>query len=227
MRIQSIDYSTNITQSLLWQYNEAIHLQSLVEQKQTWYDVNQSQFWSDWFHDVFDLQSANEFGLNVWSIILNIPIQLGLPINLDKPIFGFNQDTPINDYTNFDNGNFVRVNGQISFTGPQKRLLLRLRYFQLTTRCDVLDINRFLKFVFAEPDLNYGGDVYVLDGLDMSITYVFTEYLPPELVLMFTGYDILPRPEGVLLKIVVPTGKIFGFGDFNQNFGNGNFMELI
>jgi hypothetical protein len=227
MRVQAFDYSVNLLQAILWQYNDAERLQTLLAEKQVWYDENQTAFWEDWFHDVFNLQSCNAFGLDVWSIILDIPLQLGPSININKPIFGFNNLVPENNYKNLNNGNFVRPGAVIPFTIPQRRLLLRLRYFQLITRGAVLEINKFLKEVFAEPGLNYTGNVYVLDGLDMSMTYVFTAYVPSQLIYMFQNYDILPRPAGVLRKIIVATGKVFGFGAFNQNFGNGNFMEVF
>lgn len=227
MRVQEFDYSVDLLRALLWQYNDAKRLQTLLFEKQEWYDDNQSNFWANWFTDVFDLRSANAFGLDVWAIILNIPLELGPPINIHKPIFGFNNLIPENNYQNLNNGNFVVPGGVIAFTIPQRRLLLRLRYFQLVTRGAVLEINKFLKYVFSEPGLAYSGDVYVLDGLDMTMTYVFTAYVPSQLIYMFQNYDILPRPCGVKLKIIVATGKIFGFGPFNQNLDNGNFMEVF
>ncbi len=38
--IQNFDYSVNLLQALLWQYNEAKNLQGILEAKQTWYDIN-------------------------------------------------------------------------------------------------------------------------------------------------------------------------------------------
>lgn len=222
MRNQAFDFSVDLMQSLLWQYNEAVNLQTLIAEKQEWYNINQTEFWENWFIDVFNLQSCNDFGLDVWSKILNIPLQVGLPINFNKPIFGFNSNVK-----NFNNGNFVRPGASLAFTVPQKRLLLRLRYFQLVTTGAIPEVNDFLALVFAEPGLAYTGKVYLLDGLNMSITYVFTAYIPYQLIFMFQNYDILPRCNGVKRKIVVQTGKIFGFGPFNQNFNNGNFMQEL
>lgn len=71
---QEFDFSINLLEALIWQYNNAPRLESLLRQKQTWYDVNNRDFWQDWLRDVFDLRTANTFGLRVWSIILGLSL---------------------------------------------------------------------------------------------------------------------------------------------------------
>src|ERR1700733_14966336 len=71
--IQQFDFSVNLLQAILWQYNDAINLQALLEAKDSWYFNNQTQFWNHWFNNVFNLATANDFGLAVWSIILGQP----------------------------------------------------------------------------------------------------------------------------------------------------------
>ena len=84
--IQEFDYSVDLLKAILWQYNESPNLLSLVTQKQEWYTQNQSEFWSDWYTNVFNLQTANLFGLAVWSIILNVPLYVPyVPEPDDKP----------------------------------------------------------------------------------------------------------------------------------------------
>ena len=77
--IQSFDFSVNLLQALLWEYNEASNLQSILTQKQAWYNTNQSNFWNNWIVNVFDMRTANEFGLTVWSIILDLPLFYSQP----------------------------------------------------------------------------------------------------------------------------------------------------
>lgn len=241
MRIQAFDYSVNLLQSVLWQYNEATNLLSLINQKQAWYYLNQTTFWENWFDDVFSLDTANSFGLAVWSYILNVPLYLQAePEPADTPVWGFNNNSayPIleNTYLNFGNANFSSRDNTIYLTEEEQRFLLRLRYFQLITRGDVTDINSFLNYLINTSDIGYTGTLYVLDGLNMTITYVFTgTNFPPNLLQAILLLDTLPRPAGVGLKIHVNYGKQFGFNAFapsypnyentNQNFGNGNFLE--
>lgn len=73
-QVQSFDYSVDLLRSVLWAYNEAENLQGLLNAKQTWYDKNHVEFWESWITDVFDLRTANDFGLSVWAVILDLPL---------------------------------------------------------------------------------------------------------------------------------------------------------
>ena len=194
-QIQLFDYSVDLLQSLIWRYNQADLLESLIQQKQDWYTTNQTQFWQDWYDNVFNLQTANNFGCAVWAIILDIPISSETaPPPAAGLYFGFDEYN-----SNFDNSNFAPGDPlQPVLTLLQKRLVLRLRYFQLVTNGVIPDINRFIQWLFA-----YDGFVYVVDNLDMSITYVFEFDPGDDLISIFNLYDILPRPAGVSVSIVI------------------------
>lgn len=217
MKIQAFDYSVNLLQAILWQYNEAERLQSLLQQKNDWYIDNQTEFWTDWYNDVFNLQTANDFGLTVWAIILGIPLTITNPVIEAGDKWGFGAFR-----FNFTNGNFAQVQNGINLPTEQRRLILRLRYFQLITRGAIPEINQFLKFAFADF-----GNVYVLDGLNMTMTYVFTFAPPSQLFEVLQDLDVLPRPAGVGINFVITTRETFGFGEFHKNFNNGNFIGDI
>jgi hypothetical protein len=213
MRIQEIDYNVNLLQALLWQYNEALRLQSLLEQKQEWYNTEYSEFWENWYRDVFDLRTANDFGLSVWAIILNIPLTITTNLTPSANIWGFGSFRK-----NFNRGNFAPSTSGIKLTLAQKRLVLQLRYFQLVTRGAIPEINRFLNYVFADY-----GKVYAQDGLDMTMNYVFTFQPPAQLRFVLESFDVLPRPAAVEVNYVVLIRETFGFGPFHKNFNRGNF----
>jgi len=212
--IQDFDFSINILRALLWQHNEAPRLESLLQSKQTWYDIHESEFWSDWYTDVFDLRTANDFGLSVWAIILGVTLSNGTADPGDHgPVWGFSGDD-----VNFGNGNFAPW-ASLPLTTEQRRVLLRLRYFQLTTRGTVPEINEFMTRLFGSQ-----GYVYVRDGLDMTARYVFGFSLSSDLQVIFDRFDALPRPAGVYVDYVVaPSAVGWGFGRYHLNFGNGNF----
>lgn len=215
-QIQAVDFSVDLTRALLWQYNDAARLESLVRQKQAWYDENQTSFWEDWTRDVFDLRTANDFGLAVWAIILNIPLAVTSQGDDDgKPIFGFDQYRE-----NFNNGNFASV-ASSQLSTEQKRLVLRLRYFQLVTRGTVPEINEFFAYLFGPLGL-----AYVNDGYAMNARYVFEFPLPSELEVILTEYDLLPRPAGVDVDyVIIGEADGWGFGRYHENFTNGNFYH--
>lgn len=203
MRIQTFNYSVNLLQSIIWQYDEATHLVSLLNQKQAWYNTNQTQFWQNWFTNVFNLQTANNFGLSVWSYILNIPLFFLVEMEAsDKPNWGFNAFTTPptleNTYLNYQNSNFSTIGSVLTLTTEQQRFLLRLKYFQLSNRVDVTDVNTFLNYLISTSNIGWAGNIWMLDNLNMTITYEFTVAgFPPILLQIIQQFDVLPRPTGV------------------------------
>lgn len=232
MKIQQFEYNVNLLQAILWQYNEAPVLQSLLTQKQDWYNLNQSQFWLDWYNNVFNLVTANAFGLAVWARILNVPLYINYdPEPPETPIWGFNTPGATTGNVNFGNGNFSN-RGDIIFLSPEEqRFILRLKYYKLTSRQSPPEINKFLDFLLRTSNLpSQGfGRVWVEDNFNMTMTYRFT-FTPSTLFLqVLQDLDVLPRPAGVSYNIVVTTYLAWGFntvadGTGNQNFGNGNFV---
>lgn len=225
--IQAFDFSVDVLRGLIWQYNNAENLQALLRLKQQWYDEQHRDFWSNWQRDVFDLRTANEFGLSVWSKILNLPITLGTeesPTNYlawgFSTVVGVDPDgSPIR---NFNNGNFATPpNALDGLTTEQKRLLLRLRFHNLTTPATVTHINRILQDVF--PD-NFA---YVLDNNDMTISYIFSVTPDRKILFLLEEFDILPRPSGVSYDVRIVLQNSFGFEEDRQNFDRGNFFSLI
>ena len=215
MKNQSFDFSVNVLQALLWQYNTAPALTALLESKQAWYDANQTAFWQDWITNVFDLTTANDFGCSVWAIILGVPLSVVLPPTT-KPTWGFGTY-----HRNFNRGTFGKSGPQvIPLTLTQKRLVLQLRYIQLISRGTVPQINALVQEVFTR---NGYGQVYVLDGLNMTGEYVFTFAIPSAVKFVLQYYDLLPRPDGVRIKIVSTVRDTWGFGTYHRNFNRGNF----
>lgn len=213
--IEKFDFSVDLLKSLLWQHDNAEGLKTLIQKKQEWYQVNQSEFWEDWFKNVFDLDTANDFGLSVWARILNIPLQVRIESDRDRPAFGFGVE-----HLNFNNGSFVQgEDGDIPLDIEQSRLVLKLRYFQLISRGAVPEINEWLVQLFGDQ-----GDVFVTDPGDMTFaTYFFTFEPDSQLRFILEKYDLLPRPAGVGVRYQVQVKPSWGFGVNHLNFNNGNF----
>lgn len=221
MRIQEFSYSVDLLQALLWQYNNATSLQELLNAKQEWYNLYQSEFWEDWYTNVFNLQTANNFGCSVWSIILGLPLHINDNPDLPHPTFGFGPES--NGYMNFENGNFTDVDSTFDLTLEEKRLLLKLRYFQLVSRGAIPEINQFLKFAFE----GFPGTSYILDTLKMEIKFVCTFEMSLRLRYLIKLYDLIPRGAGVGIKYLTNITALWGFGPEGNgynNFNNGNFI---
>jgi hypothetical protein len=215
---QLFDFSVNLLSALVWQYNNAVNLQSIIQKKQDWYDVNQQEFWESWIVSVFDLRTADNFGLNVWAIILNMPtfVTEGATPS-DVLSWGFDDGSG-----QFDNSTFGTSTGDTNLLPiSTKRIALQLRYFQLCSSGTVPEINRFMNYIFA----NYG-KVILLDNLDMTQEYLFYFPLTWDLSYLFQNLDLLPRPAGVeTIQFRDTTGTFWGFDAGSGQFDNSNFAS--
>ena len=232
VRVQPFNPQLNILRALLWAHNDAENLQGLLQAKQNWYTENFVEFFDNWVAEVFDLRTANDFGLSVWSVILDLPLFGESNISPDDyPAFGFDTGedpvtSPIRAFADEGSdppafgGNFaVDARGAFGISTEDKRLLLRLRYFQLITRGAIPEINRFLLHLFGP------NEIYALDGLDMTMTYVIVGPRALSVLSLLQLFDILPRPAGVRLDYTIDAVDAFGFDDYNLNFDNGSFVS--
>lgn len=217
-RIQALNFSIDLTKSILWEFNNATNLISLINQKASWYEQNQVAFWENWITDVFDIRTCNQFGLVVWSIILDIQLKKSVPGNISGPTFGFGAYNK-----NFGNGNFsLPIESTVTLSIEYQRILLLLRYNYLISNGTIPSINRALSRI-----LGISRPLYVIDWHDMTITYVVAFTPDSEFMFILTNGNILPRPAGVKTRILLGTLPIFGFGSFNQNFFNSNLINPI
>lgn len=209
--------SANIARSILWQDNaDTSNIRAMLEAKQAWYDENFCQFWNDWITNIFDLNTANEFGLKVWSDIMDIPLfSTIIPSDGDWPAFGFD---PVG--LNFDNGNFATDgNNNYRLTTEEIRTVLKLRALQLTTNGVTPEINRQLLRIFGN------NTIFCFDSYNMTITYVNLQTLASELYRCITELDLLPRPTGVKLLNIYTAGKRrWGFSPSSGNYDNSNYF---
>jgi hypothetical protein len=214
--VQDFDASVNLLAAILWQYEESERLKALAVAKQAWTVENQTNFWLGWYRDVFNIDTANAFGLSIWGRILNV--RLGVDVApQNKVAFGFGSvHKNFNAPSNFG----VDADRTQTLTVEQQRLVIKLRYFQLTSRGTIPEINRFLAIMFGAE-----GGAFVIDGHDMTMIYQFNFTPNSQLAFILDEYDLLPRPATVGVSWQSQTSPVFGFGPHNLNFNNGNFGE--
>ncbi|MER1702460.1 DUF2612 domain-containing protein, partial [Proteus mirabilis] len=193
MNIQQFDYHSDLLQAILWQYENADKLKSLAHFKADYFHQSTVLFWQNWYRDIFNIDTANDFGLAVWGRILDVPLGIDIsPSEKTKIGFGFGKKK-----ANF-NANFRRnTDYTLSLTLDQKRMLIRMRYFNLTQSPTVTNINQFLKRFFWRGE----SKVFVLDPFDMTYMYYVFNFNPDErLRLLLENFDLMPRPSGVGVK---------------------------
>lgn len=209
--IQFLDLTVNLMQAVLWQYNDATNLQGIIANENEWYYENQTQFWQAWIANVFDLRTANEFGLSVWSIILGLPNFINAGSNENEPIFGFDGSGGVN----FDNGILGSSGETVVLPIETQRLGLQFRYFQLCSSGTVPEINRFLAYIFGGPN-----KAWLIDHGDMTQTYIFNFPVTWDFAYLLNNFDLLPRPAGVGSSWIDATLMYFGFDAAHPNFDN-------
>lgn len=103
----------------LWQYDSAVKLTSLLSKKQGFYKTAVSDFWENWTKDIFNIDTADTFGLNLWG-----------------SFFGVNRPT----YT--DGGQ------TIVFSDDQYRTVIKGRVMLMNSNGSVPSINQYLNYLF-------------------------------------------------------------------------------
>lgn len=206
-------FEMDLESVLLWQY-ENTNLSKLVSEMQAIAKAAHSDFWGSWTKDVFTLTTADEFGIAVWAKILDEQISIAQENNFED-IFGFGENE-----LNFENGGFAKIyDGLEGIQAEYARKILLAKWFILTQAPTVPNINKLLSFLFD------GTLAFVVDGLDMTITYTFEDMPDYRLRWLIVDRQFLPRPAGVGINFRVYPTEGFGFGVDNFNFENGGFQK--
>ncbi len=208
----------NLLSSLDWQRSGADIVETFVKNQQDWMQSNYADFWNNWQKDVFTLGTANDFGLAVWSIIL------------DEDIYGFLSRSPDNypnwgfgvDDENFYNGSFATEEAfSYEFSTNQKRILLQLKAFKvLAIGGPIIQTNTAMMNIFG------AGVIIALDNLDMSYSYLLTDPSFYDFIDEIRRRDLLPRPLGIdIADIRFIEADTWGFALLDENFFYGNFYN--
>ena len=169
-------YNGDILQALKWMHNKAPNITSLIQQKADWYDRYQDQFWANWQKNVFDLRTANGFGIMVWCIILGVPSSI-FGLYPDKPAsWAYGEDrqnfihqdgSPLIDNPNLVGGNFFGGGKTTVLNLKEARWMLRLRYLTLVSNGSLSFTNLMLRWIFNDgADWDFAGKryFYVIDS---------------------------------------------------------------
>lgn len=134
--ILNIDPTIDLKQCLLWQYQNSANLKSLILSKEQWYQTHHAQFWQDWYDNVFNIDTANDFGLSVWGQILD-----------------FSRSVKAKD-------------GSLHYlTTEQYRLVLKGQMLRFGMGATAPEINKWLSLVFAGKGQVYCLDSYDMSAI--------------------------------------------------------------
>lgn len=182
-QIQNIlNYAPDLTQHIQWQYDNASVINSLVEAKNNWYSANLTEFWQGIVSDFLNINTANDWGLNLWGKILQV-----------KRLYNVNGE-------------------QISLSTELYRRLILGKLQLIRMNGTVPEINSYLNFIFAPYATETSYPAYVQDNRDMTVSYIFNFQPTDEELALIYSRSFLPTPAGVEDNIIVLTeDAIFGF----------------
>ena len=168
-------------QSLKWLQNKAPNIQSMAQQKADWYSKYCDSFWTNWQTAVFDIRTANNFGLAVWAIILGLPAGTfnfsplvrawAYGPNRQNYVFDPNFDPPSLPNPNTIGGNFYGSGQSVVTAISEIRYALLLRYVALVSNGRLAFVNHMLQYIFngGEPwDFPNNKFFYVTDSTDAT-----------------------------------------------------------
>lgn len=186
------------------------------------------------YDNVWNINTAVGFGLDIWGRIVGV--SRVIPIPGVSGVFGFdNADVPP-DWENFGNANGGGSGGPF-FNGSTNtggftlndtayRTLILTKALTNIVATTAPALNQVLQNLFPGR-----GVCYVLDNLDMSMTYVFEFPLSSIEYAILAYSGALAHPGGVEVNIrVVPTSSFLGFKEAlpsSQPFGQGVFYAAL
>ena len=209
--VGTIEYSADKLDLVhIWQYDQAPRLSALLNTEIAFAKKNIAGFYRDWFKDVFNIDTANAFGLGLWGKLFGVP----------RTFF----------YNDPDDG----ARKKITVSLEMYRRMLKARFFTFGRIGTVPDINHYLQMVFPSRL------IFVYDNYDMTITIVVylddaeQSPLTDEEKGVLMSANFVPVPCGVKSNIAI-IDKIFGFEGSNlhnfkggeaPNYSGGTFIRL-
>ncbi len=173
---------------ILTQYRNDPVMLAVVE---SWNDsLDPSEFFDRFYDEVWNIDTAGTYGLDVWGRILGVGRVLSLA---SVKYFGFDEATTLSadpfNTSPFYSGKMLTDNYDLSNDGY--RTLLYAKALANISNGSVPSINGILMTLFSGR-----GNAYVKDNQDMSLTYNFTFLLTPVEVAIVQSSGVLPKPTG-------------------------------
>lgn len=124
MEVMNLDNTVNLLECLLWQYDKAERLKSLIQKCQDEFNGNVKDFWNNFYTNIFNLNTANTFGLSVWGILLGV----------ERPTY-------ISDGQTY------------SYSDDMYRLLLKSRSLLFRMDGSIYQMNRYIEYLFPNKPI--------------------------------------------------------------------------
>lgn len=199
-------------ETILSQYSTSPHILQLT--KDFALRIDPAPDIDTFFAKVFDIETAQGWGLDNWGRILGVP--RGVQV-ATVDWFGY-YGSQLQPWNNAPWYNDAQATTNYPLTDEAYRKLLMYKAAANIGTADAATINRLLSQIFPTFD-------HVVDNLDMSIRAVFSDYLQPVEIGILNTYGALNKGAGVQwVYLSVNPNEVFGFDNSTfQPFDQGVF----
>jgi hypothetical protein len=181
--------------TFLAQYAQSPVLTSLIQAANAAIDPRADI--QNFYSNVWDIYTAQGFGLDIWGRIVNIPRTINIPAA--NNYFGFKEALP--NAQPFNQAPFYNgpVGGTLyTLTDDSYRILILTKALANISSFTAPSVNALLQFMFKGR-----GACYVLELSPMQIEYVFNFALQSWEAAILEQASLMPRPAGVGVTITV------------------------
>lgn len=159
--------------------------------------VDQTENLDSFYDLIWNVLTAEGYGLDVWGRIVVAPRTIA--VGGSTSTFGFNESG--NDWVGFNQAPFTQgqsVTSNVTLTDALYRPLVLAKAATNIWDGSIPSLNAILLAYFQGR-----GQVYVQDGLNMSMTYVFNFGLTPLDLGVIGSAGVFPQPAGILVNTAV------------------------
>lgn len=212
----------DVERTIISQYANSATIVQLVRNMNTYLDPRAD--FDAFFDYVWNVESAQGFGLDIWGRIVGISRELLIP---DAPnFFGFNEAT--GSAHSFNESPFYDGTPPVTQTyklaDDAYRQLILVKALANISATNAPSINQLLQNMFAGR-----GRCYVNDLGGMALRYTFEFDLTPYEFAIMTQSGALPRPAGVGAILITTDIPVFGFSEAGTGsaapFGQAPFIQ--
>lgn len=178
--------------TIISQYANSPILYQLVQNFNSYFD--QSQNLDAFYDDIWNIQTATGYGLDLWGRIVGVSRYL--PV-VQGEYFGYEEAGNLNagrfGTAPFYGGQTLTSNFPLSDTAF--RTLIYAKALANITDCAIPSINKLLATIFSGR-----GDCHIVDGLNMTMKYVFNFPTTAVEQSIIVNSGVFPRPSGIYVS---------------------------
>ncbi|GAN63199.1 hypothetical protein AA0313_0906 [Acetobacter indonesiensis NRIC 0313] len=181
----------DVQKTILSQYACSPTINALIA---AWNQAFDPSAWiNDWYDKIWNLDTAQGYGLDVWGRIVGVERVLKLTAD---SVLGFHEAEDLTE-EGFNTAPWysgTATTGNYRLSDDGFRQLIYAKALANITDCSVTSLNAILMTLFAGQ-----GDAWVQDNGGMSLTYCFSFVPSAVQISLIQNAGVLPRPAGVHL----------------------------